>query len=233
MKSTMKICAALAIVSIVSCSGAEEKVHEPASPPAPPSAVTAPEAETPPIVQTGPDRDAWQRPDVIIGMADPDLRGMVFADLFAGDGYFTFKLIEAGANVIAVDNDPANIAILERRKKELGLGDDRLRIRAVPVGDPGLAPGEADVALLVHHYAGIKDKPAYFAQMRKGLRYPRPLLLVDWQYRETAIGPPMSERIPVDKLMQQIADLGYSDVGAHSDKIPFQVIYFATDPMDI
>ena len=34
-------------------------------------------------------------------------------------------------------------------------------------------------------------------------------------------------------LYRLTKDLGYSDVGAHSDKIPFQVIYFATDPMDI
>ncbi|MBP6310921.1 MAG: class I SAM-dependent methyltransferase [Flavobacteriales bacterium] len=178
------------------------------------------------------DRDEWQRPEVIIGMANSDLTGMVFGDLFAGDGYFTWKLIDAGANVISVDNDPKNIEALQAEKKARGLSDERLKIRAVPVGDPGLNSDEVDVALLVHKYYGILDKPAYFERLRKGMRYPKYLMVVDWQYRETPIGPAMSERTPTNDLMEALLKYGWSDVGAHSDKIPFQVVFFANDPMD-
>ena len=178
------------------------------------------------------DRDEWQRPEVIIGMANSDLTGMMFGDLFAGDGYFTWKLIDAGANVIAIDTDPKNIEALQTEKKARGLSDERLKIRAVPVGDPGLNVDEVDVALLVHKYYGIKDKEAYFEQLRKGMRYPKYLMVVDWQYRETPIGPSMSERTPTNDLMEALLKYGWSDVGAHSDKIPFQVIFFANDPME-
>lgn len=178
------------------------------------------------------ERDEWQRPEVIIGMANSDLTGMVFGDLFAGDGYFTWKLIDAGANVIAIDNDPKNVEALKAEKKARGLSDERLKIRAVPVGDPGLNIDEVDVALLVHKYHGIKDKVSYFSQLRKGMRYPKYLMVVDWQYRETPIGPAMSERTPTNDLMEELLKFGWSDVGAHSDKIPFQVIFFANDPMD-
>lgn len=177
-------------------------------------------------------RDEWMRPDVIMGMMNNDVSGMTIADLFAGDGYFTFRLVQGGAKVIAVDTDPANIAKLEARKKELGLTDEQLVIRQVAVGDPGLKPNEADAALLVHGFASIPDKEDYFKRMRAGMRDPRPLLMIDWQDRQTPVGPPPSERLPTEVLMEQLGALGYTDVGAHSDKLPYQVVFFATDPMD-
>jgi hypothetical protein len=185
--------------------------------------------ETPRKEQQVNERDSWQRPEELIALIGPQLAGSTVADLFAGDGYFTFRLLEAGANVIAVDNDPANIALLEARKKELGLNDARLQIRAVPVGDPGIRAGEADMALLVHRFGSIKDKGAYITQLREGLRYPRPLFLIDWQYRETPVGPPLAQRRMSDAIMEDLGALGYSDVAAHGAKMPYQIIFVATD----
>lgn len=179
------------------------------------------------------DRDSWQRPHELIQMIGPDIKGMIVADLFADDGYFTFKLIEAGANVIAIENDPAKVAKLEARKRELALGDDRLRIRAVPVGDPGITNGEADVALITHRYTGIQNKASYIPRLREGLAPPRPLFIIEWQYRETPVGPPLEQRMPLENLMDEVGELGYSDIGAHSAKMPYQVIFLATDYIEL
>jgi hypothetical protein len=166
-------------------------------------------------------------------MIGPDIKGMIVADLFADDGYFTFKLIEAGANVIAIENDPAKVAKLEARKRELALGDDRLRIRAVPVGDPGITNGEADVALITHRYTGIQNKASYITRLREGLAPPRPLFIIEWQYRETPVGPPLEQRMSLENLMDEVGELGYSDIGAHSAKMPYQVIFLATDYIEL
>jgi hypothetical protein len=179
------------------------------------------------------DRENWQRPHELFFMMEGFLKGKTVADLFAGDGYFTFKLIEQGANVIAIDTDPANIAKLEARKKELGLSDDRLKIRAVPVGVPGLSPGEADAALIVHSYTRITDRRNYIQRLREGMKFPRPLFMVEWQYRETPIGPPLTERMPVEAVMEELGSFGFTDVGQHSAKMPYQVIFFASDPMEM
>ena len=53
-------------------------------------------------------RDTWQQPAEVLrmieeGQADKNLTGKVVADLFCGDGYFTMKLLERGATVIAID----------------------------------------------------------------------------------------------------------------------------------
>lgn len=179
------------------------------------------------------DRDKWQKPEEVIAFMGGDLKGMTIADLFADDGYFTFKLIAAGANVIAVVNDPIKAAGLETRKKDLGLGDDRLRIRTVAEGDPGIKDAEVDMALIFHHFVLIQDKNAYFEAMRAGMRDPRPLVMVEWQYEEGGQGPPLSERMSSESIMDFVGTTGYSDVGAHSAKIPGQVIYLINDYMDL
>jgi hypothetical protein len=158
---------------------------------------------------------------------------MTIVDLFAEDGYFTFKMIEAGANVIAVENDPAKAAAIEERKRALGLTDDRLRIRTVPVGDPGIGPEEADMAFMAHRFLTIADRDTYFQLLRRGLREPRPLYMLEWQNRQTPMGPPVSERRSVEDIMDMISTTGYSDVGAHSAKIPDQVIFIITDYIDL
>lgn len=209
---------ALSVLLIACTNGTEDPV-------APPTGV---QGEVP---KQSPDaaRDQQQRPQEVITLMGGDLNGYTIADLFAGDGYWTFKLIEAGANVIAVDNDPANVAKLEARKKALQLSDERLKIRAVPVGDPGLQPQEVDMALIVHHYTLIQDRKAYFDRLRLCMRYPRPVFMVEWLYEESKNGPPLTQRMAIESIMDEIGLLGFADIGAHSLKIPGQVIFVATD----
>ncbi|MBK7286630.1 MAG: DUF1698 domain-containing protein [Flavobacteriales bacterium] len=79
------------------------------------------------------------------------LQGKVVADMFAGDGYYTWKLLGAGARVLAIDDNPANIAALEARKKAEGIGDERLLVRLTPPGVTGLIPNEVDLALIIRN----------------------------------------------------------------------------------
>lgn len=194
-------------------------------PPAPPTD-TAP-AQTVPVSSTA-ERDAWQKPQEIFNLMGNDFRGQTIADLAARDGYFTFKLIEVGANVIAIDDDPANIAALEARKKERGLSDERLRIRLGTIDDPKLAPDEVDAALLVHGLVRVPNKREYLSKIFTGTREPRPLFIVEWLNAQTPLGPPMTDRMPSDAIMDEVGLAGYTDVGAYSAKIPYQVFLFAS-----
>ncbi len=178
------------------------------------------------------ERDQWQHPEGMIGMMGGDLRNRVVADLFAEDGYFTFKLLDAGADVIAVVNEPDQAQRLEELKKAKGITDDRLRIRLVPVGDPGLMPEEADMALMVHRFTTIADKKSYFNLMRRGLRYPYLLFLLEWPKKQTNHGPPLAMRAAPEEIMETIGNLNYTDVSFNAATIPDQVIYVAHDPMD-
>ncbi len=174
------------------------------------------------------ERDAWQKPQEVFFLMGNDLRGSTIADLAANDGYFTFKMIEMGANVIAIDDDPAALAAIEARKKELGLGDDRLRTRLSPLGDPGLAPEEVDACLLVHSYVRIPNKKDYLTKVFQGTRLPRPLFILEWLNSDTPMGPPLTDRISSERIMDDIGTAGYTDVGTYSAKIPYQAFIFAS-----
>lgn len=202
------------------------------------TATTATESSStaPTQVTTAPntaERDRIQKPEEIIALMGTNLSGMTIADLFADDGYLTFKMLNAGANVIAIVNDAEKAKAIEARKKAMGLSDDRLKVRTVPVGDPGLAKEEVDMAVIFHRFVTIQDKPGYFARMREGMKYPRPLMMVEWRYAQTPTGPPLSERMTEEDVMDFISTTGYSDVGAHSAKIPDQVIFMINDYMDM
>lgn len=200
-----------------------------------PGTSTAPTADTKTAsnaVDPWKERDQWQHPEGMIGMMGGDLRNRVVADLFADDGYFTFKLLDAGADVIAVVNEPAQAERLEELKKAKGITDDRLRIRLVPVGDPGLMPEEADMALMVHRFTTLSDKKSYFNLMRRGLRYPYLLFMLEWPKKQTQHGPPLAMRAAPEEIMETIGSLNYTDVSFNAATIPDQVIYVAHDPMD-
>ena len=177
-------------------------------------------------------RDEWQQPDELIAFMGNDISGWTIADLFADDGYFTFKLIDAGANVIAIVNDLDKYEALIARKTAAGLGDDRLIVRAVPVGDPGLAMGEADCGLIVHAFPGIQDKKGYLKLLRNGLRKPSVLFMVEWKKKETPVGPPMAQRMTAEQIMDAFLATGFTDLSAQEKAMPHDVLFMMTDPME-
>ena len=108
--------------------------------------------------------DDWSSGDSLLTVMGP-LQGKVVADMFAGDGYYTWKLLGAGARVLAIDDNPANIAALEARKKAEGIGDERLLVRLTTPGVTGLIPNEVDLALITREYSQLGDRQAWFAQL--------------------------------------------------------------------
>ncbi len=184
------------------------------------------------VPQAVDDRDQWQKPDALLALMG-DLHGKQVADLFAGDGYFTFQLIKAGANVIAIVSDPQQEHSLERKKKDAGLGDDRLEIRIAPANGSGLKAGEADLGLIVHSFNRIPDRMNYLLDVRNGLKDPKQLFVVEWQNRPTPVGPPQAERIATEQIMEDLGMAGFSGVGAMADRMPYQVVLMAMDQMDM
>lgn len=198
-----------------------------------PAATTTAGNTTSPQVQQADTRDAKLLPNEIIYLMGGNLTDMTVADLFADDGYFAFKFVAAGAKVIAVVNDEKQAKDLEAKKKAMGISDEKLQVRVAPVGDPGIKNGEADMGFIFHRFVGIADKNGYFSKMREGLRYPRMLMMLEWKYENGTEGPPLSERMTENDIMDFVGTTGYSDVGAHSAKVPGHVIFMINDYMDV
>ncbi len=158
------------------------------------------------------------------------LAGKVVADLFAGDGYYTWKLLGAGARVLALDDDPANIAALEARKKSEGIGDDQLLIRGTTPGVTGLMPNEVDYALITREYSTLGDRKAWFAQLMNDVKAPHTFFMVNYLPQQSPGGPPLSQRMDYSRVADEVTEFGYDDVGVMYKKMPYRYILFGSVP---
>ena len=117
-----------------------------------------------------PDRVDWQNPDLVIDKLG-DLSNKVIADIGAGSGYFTFRLINRAGKVLAIDIEEQFLEFIEERKS--GLNEDigrKVETRLVSPDDPSLEEGEVDIVLLVNTYLNIDPRTPYLKKIRKGIK---------------------------------------------------------------
>ncbi|MBL7963395.1 MAG: class I SAM-dependent methyltransferase [Flavobacteriales bacterium] len=173
-------------------------------------------------------RDGWMATETVFEVVG-GVKGRTIVDLFAGDGYYAFKLVDAGANVIAIDTDPTKLAAIEELRKSRGIPEERLRTRLTKAGEPGLLPREADMAFCVHRYTTLGDRARFFANVRSGLKSPAPVIIIEFLMTQTPVGPPLEQRINENQLMDELDPAGFSDIGVYTQKIPYQYIAIAQD----
>lgn len=175
-----------------------------------------------------PTGDDWHLCDSLWHIAG-GVNGKTVADLFVGDGYYTMKLLEAGAHVIAMDDDPRNIEALQKRKEELKIGDDRLIIRTSTPGLPALSVGEVDLALCTRPFISIPDRDGYFTKVKAAIKPPSMLLIVDFLPEQTPVGTPMDQRVNSEQVMDAMEAPGFTDIGAYTKLVPYRFVVQAMD----
>lgn len=102
-------------------------------------------------------RDAFGEADAVIQRLGIR-RGMVVADIGAGDGYYVAKLaprLGPLGRVLAVDIEPSYLALLRDRVQKSGWENVDV-IEGAP-HDPRLPPNGVDVAILIHMYHEIEQ----------------------------------------------------------------------------
>ena len=155
-----------------------------------------------------PGRAAWQKPARLVDALG--LRpGQTAAEIGAGPGYFTLRLARAvGAvgRVYAVDAEPRMLPLLAERLRRTGTRN------VTPVlglaDDPLLPLGSCDVILVVDTYHHFPNGPAY---LRRLVRYLKPggrLVNVDFQRRETPVGPPLEHRVAREEFLRDARRAG-------------------------
>ena len=173
-----------------------------------------------------PDREQWQKPEAVIESLG-GLNGKTVVEIGSGTGYFSFRLAEAGAQVIAADVDRRFLDYVERRKAERKLGDDKIITRLIPYDSPQLLEKEADIVLLVDVYHHIEDRESYFKQVRAGIKPDGKLVIVDFKMVETPDGPPPAMRISPAQVQAELTAAGFSRFKLDRDMLPFQYILTA------
>lgn len=156
-----------------------------------------------------PKRDAWQKPDALVGALGLT-PGTCVADLGAGTGYLTRRLSAAvgpTGTVLAVEVEPNLVAHLRARAEKEGTAN------VVPIlgslDNPRLPAGAVDVLLIVDTYHHIDGRVAYMRARRAALRPGGRVVVVDWEKRPLPVGPEMDHKLAREQVVDEMQRAGY------------------------
>jgi len=175
------------------------------------------------------ERKLWQKPDEVIALLG-DLEGKTVIDIGAGTGYFSFRLAEKGAHVIAADVDDRFQDFIRKKMAENdGAGLD-VELRKVPYDSPELQAGEAHFAIIVNTYHHIEDRIEYFKKVLHGLKTAGKLMVVDFQKKEfenAPHGPPLRMRLEHNQVIKELQEAGFSYIELNESLLDYQYIIIA------
>ncbi len=150
-----------------------------------------------------PDRDLWQRPDLIMdamGIAD----GSVVADIGAGSGWFTIRLarrVGPQGLVYAEDVQQEMINAISRRVSREGFNNVQPKLGTT--NDPKLPPNSLDAALMVDSFHEVEaaDRATMLSNLARALKPQGRIGIVDFRLDGTGPGPAPEERVSPDVVM--------------------------------
>jgi ubiquinone/menaquinone biosynthesis C-methylase UbiE len=155
-----------------------------------------------------PGRARWQRPARLVRTLG--LRpGQTVAEIGAGSGYIVRRLARAvgpRGRVYAVDAEPRMLPVLVERLRRARI------VNVTPVlgrdADPLLPDGSCDLVLVVNTYHHFPGGPRYLRRLRRLLRPGGRLVNVDFEKRETPVGPPVERRVAREAFLRDARRAG-------------------------
>jgi len=168
-----------------------------------------------------PERDQYQKPEKVLQYLG-DIEGKTIIDIGAGTGYFSIKLAEKGARVIAADVDDKFQDFLQNRIKENNL--ENIEVRKIQYDSPGLKDGEVDMDFLVNTYHHIENREEYFRAVKKGIKEHGELVTIDFFKSDLPVGPSVDHKISMDVVITELKEAGYSIFEIDVNLLPYQYI---------
>lgn len=170
-----------------------------------------------------PERLQWQKPDEVVALLG-NITDKTILDIGSGTGYFSFRMADAGATVIAADVDDRFLEYIQNKKKEIGT--DKVKTRKTKFDDPLLQAEEIHHAIIVNTYHHIDDRVNYFGKVAQGMKPDGSLLVVD--YKQTApMGPPPKHRIAARQVIEELTQAGFTDFQTNEELLDNQYVIIA------
>jgi SAM-dependent methyltransferase len=159
-------------------------------------------------VLEGPDRDAWQKPDLImdaLGIGE----GSVVADLGAGGGWFTVRLarrVGPNGTVFAQDVQPQMLEAIKRRVGREGLRN--VEYVHGSLDDPRLPPGRLDAVLIVDAYHELANPIELLRNVKPSLKTTGRIGIVNFTLEGGGPGPPLNQRKREESVIDEAQQAG-------------------------
>lgn len=172
------------------------------------------------------ERDAWQKPGEVIDFLG-EIENKTVVDVGSGSGYFSFRLLSAGAKVVAADVDQDFIDIIEQKKKEKNIDDSRLSTKLIDPKELNLEDNSIDIIFLVNVYHHVSDRVNYFSKANLTLNADGRMVIIDFYKKSLPVGPPKNHKISKDVVLEELKEAGYSNIEVNTDLLEYQYIITA------
>lgn len=170
------------------------------------------------------ERDSTQKPYEIIQYLG-DIQGKTVMDIGAASGYFSVKLAEKGANVIAADVSDEFQGYLKERIAKNQLKN--ISLRKIPYHNPNLTNQEADIVFIANTYHHMEDRIPYLSKVKKGLKPNGDLVIVEYYDMNPPKGvkaPPAEIRVSIDKAIDELKKSGFTHFEINTNLLAYQYI---------
>ena len=167
-------------------------------------------------VLEGPDRDAWQKPELVMDALGIGERSVV-ADVGAGGGWFTVRLARrVGPNgvVYAQDVQQQMLDSISRRMVREGFSNV-VYIRGERL-DPRLPAGRLDAVLMVDTYHEFENPVALLRGALASLKPTGRVGIINFSSEGGGPGPLFSERVKEERVVEEAARAGLRLMGRES-----------------
>ena len=219
------ILAVFLIAGLMSCKENNQETLEQTTP----EDISAGESVIPVKPNINKGRDIWQKPSIVLDLLG-DLSDKTVADIGAGPGYFTFRIALKAKKVIAVDIDTFSLELINTFKRNLPPElQGKIETRLAKPDDPLLEKGEADIIVIINTISEISPRKKYLKTLLPALKKGGKLVIVDYKLKKLPIqeAPPQENRVPLNVLENELAQLGYDPVISDDTSLDYQYIVFA------
>lgn len=173
------------------------------------------------------DRGIWQKPGMVISLLG-NLDGKTVADIGAGSGYFTFRMVPLAQKVIGVDIDPRFIAFMDSVKVRLPEQyRSRFESRLATPDNPKLNPEEADAVIIVNTYGYIQNRVKYLQTLAKGMKPGAELLVIDFKKNNLPFGPSDEFKVALNQTEKELELSGFEITKIDNESLDYQYIVLA------
>ena len=172
-------------------------------------------------------RDIWQHPENVIRLLG-DISNQTVADIGAGSGYFSFKVLPHAKKLIAIDIDERFINLMNQKAGVLPEDlKNRFEARLASPDDPRLSENEIQTALVVNTYIYIQNRTLYFKNLKKSLSNKAKLVIIDFKDIDLPVGPTTSIKLSAEQVMNELKEAGYSNITIDNSLLEYQYVVTA------